>query len=140
LEDLTTGTAYRLVDNRGRSEPHEFLKLNSLSTGIREFIVNIIIKNSSDDESLHKQRTYLNKLNMVLVQILKQEWPHNWPDFIPSIVASSKANLSLCENNMAILKLLRCVFLGGWLISVAGTDPSTHPVSARRFSTSQRNR
>ncbi len=85
--------------------------LTPTRTGIREFIVNIIIKNSSDDEALHKQRTYLNKLNMVLVQILKQEWPHNWPDFIPSIVASSKANLSLCENNMAILKLLRCDLL-----------------------------
>ncbi|RCH87432.1 Karyopherin transporter, partial [Rhizopus stolonifer] len=43
---------------------------------------------------------------MVLVQILKQEWPHNWPSFIPEIIASSKTNLSLCENNMAILKLL----------------------------------
>lgn len=44
---------------------------------------------------------------MVLVQILKQEWPHNWPSFIPEIIASSKSNLALCENNMAILKLLR---------------------------------
>ena len=43
---------------------------------------------------------------MVLVQILKQEWPTGWPTFIPEIVASSKTNLSLCENNMIILKLL----------------------------------
>lgn len=41
-----------------------------------------------------------------LVQILKQEWPHNWPTFIPELVQSSKTNLSLCENNMVILKLL----------------------------------
>lgn len=39
-------------------------------------------------------------------QILKQEWPHNWPNFIPELVESSKTNLSLCENNMAVLKLL----------------------------------
>ena len=44
---------------------------------------------------------------MEIIQILKQEWPHNWPSFIPEIVASSKSNLSLCENNMVILKLLR---------------------------------
>lgn len=32
--------------------------------------------------------------------------PHNWPTFIPEIVQSSQANLSICENNMVILKLL----------------------------------
>ena len=73
---------------------------------IRYFIVNVIVKQSSDDTNLVKERTYINKLNMVLVQILKQEWPHNWPSFIPEIISSSKSNLALCENNMAILKLL----------------------------------
>ncbi|KAI9334595.1 CRM1 C terminal-domain-containing protein [Obelidium mucronatum] len=74
--------------------------------GIKNFIVGIIIKTSSDEASFDRQKLYLNKLNMVLVQILKQEWPHNWPNFIPEIVESSKTNLSLCENNMKILKLL----------------------------------
>ncbi|KAL2919489.1 Karyopherin transporter [Polyrhizophydium stewartii] len=74
--------------------------------GIKDFIVAIIIKTSSDETSLEKNRTLLGKLNIVLVQILKQDWPHNWPTFIPEIVASSKTNLALCENNMVILKLL----------------------------------
>jgi exportin-1 len=39
-------------------------------------------------------------------QILKQAWPKDWPSFIPEIVASSRTSLSLCENNMVILKLL----------------------------------
>ena len=43
---------------------------------------------------------------LLLHQILKQAWPNDWPSFIPEIVASSKTNLSLCENNMIILKLL----------------------------------
>ncbi|KAF1802666.1 CRM1 C terminal-domain-containing protein [Mucor lusitanicus] len=73
---------------------------------IRNFIVNVIVKVSSDEATLRKERTYINKLNMVLVQILKQDWPRKWPSFIPEIVASSKSNLTLCENNMAILKLL----------------------------------
>jgi len=111
-------------------------------SGIKNFIVNIIIKSTSDDITLRKEKTIIYKLDMVLVQvyplsnlfffivqyiqeqkkrpilnfpstfmeiiqILKQEWPHNWPSFIPEIVASSKSNLSLCENNMVILKLLR---------------------------------
>ena len=35
-----------------------------------------------------------------------QEWPHNWPSFISDIVNAGKANETLCENNMLILKLL----------------------------------
>ena len=75
--------------------------------GIKNFVVAIIIKTSSDEVSFDKNRTLLAKLNIVLVQILKHDWPANWPTFIPEIVASSKTNLALCENNMMILKLLR---------------------------------
>ncbi|KAJ3215232.1 Karyopherin transporter [Clydaea vesicula] len=74
--------------------------------GIRTFVVAQIIKVSSDDAAMEKNKTYLSKLNLVLVQILKQDWPANWPQFIPEIVQSSKSNLALCENNMVILKLL----------------------------------
>ncbi|OBZ75216.1 Exportin-1 [Grifola frondosa] len=74
--------------------------------GIRNFIVGITVKVASDEASMRRDKTYLNKLNLALVQILKQEWPHNWPTFITELVESSKTNLSLCENNMVILKLL----------------------------------
>lgn len=74
--------------------------------GIRNFVVNFIIQGSSTEESLRSQRTFLNKLNLVLVSILKQEWPHNWPTFINEIISSCHTNLSICENNMAILRLL----------------------------------
>jgi exportin-1 len=101
------------------------LKLRVIQ-GIRNFIVSIIVKVTSDEVSMRKERSYVNKLNLALVQvrgsikryseldrlpfvpqqILKQEWPHNWPTFIPELVESSKTNLTLCENNMVILKLL----------------------------------
>lgn len=45
----------------------------------------------------------------VFLQILKFEWPANWPAFIGDIVGASKTNESLCQNNMIILKLLRHV-------------------------------
>ena len=70
--------------------------------GIKQFIIQIIFKQAQEDNN----KLYLSKLNMVLVQILKQDWPLKWPDFITEIVTSSKQNLSLCENNMLILKLL----------------------------------
>ncbi|EME38538.1 hypothetical protein DOTSEDRAFT_75903 [Dothistroma septosporum NZE10] len=74
--------------------------------GIRNFVVNFIIQQSSTEESLRKERALLNKLNLVLVSILKQEWPHNWPTFINEIVSSCRSSLPICENNMAILRLL----------------------------------
>ncbi|KAH8117543.1 CRM1 C terminal-domain-containing protein [Phellopilus nigrolimitatus] len=74
--------------------------------GIRNFIVGVVVKVSSDEATMRKEKSYVNKLNLALVQILKQEWPHNWPNFIPELVESSKTNLSLCENNMVIMRLL----------------------------------
>lgn len=74
--------------------------------GIRNFVVNYIIEISTSEESLKTNRTLLNKLNLVLVSILKQEWPHNWPTFVNEIITSCRASLSICENNMAVLRLL----------------------------------
>ena len=50
--------------------------------GIKDFIVELIIQVSQDEEKSEKEKVYLHKLNMILVQILKQEWPKNWPTFI----------------------------------------------------------
>ena len=66
----------------------------------------LIIKNSSDAPTLDREKVYVNKLNLILIQILKYEWPKNWPTFISDIVGASKTNESLCQNNMEILKLL----------------------------------
>ncbi|XP_025103585.1 exportin-1-like [Pomacea canaliculata] len=74
--------------------------------GIKKYIVGLIIKTSSDPQLLEKEKVYVGKLNMILVQILKYEWPKNWPTFISDIVGASKTNESLCQNNMIILKLL----------------------------------
>jgi len=73
---------------------------------IKKYIVGLIIKNSSDDLTLNREKVYVNKLNVILIQILKYEWPKNWPTFISDIVGASKTNESVCQNNMEILKLL----------------------------------
>ncbi|KAL0831272.1 hypothetical protein ABMA28_002117 [Loxostege sticticalis] len=74
--------------------------------GIKKYIVGLIIKNSSDPATMENNKVYLKKLNMILIQVLKREWPHNWQTFISDIVGASKTNESLCQNNMVILKLL----------------------------------
>lgn len=74
--------------------------------GIRNFIVNLCVSWSNDDETFRTQKSLINKVNLTLVQILKQEWPANWPSFIPEIVGSSRSGPNVCENNMTILRLL----------------------------------
>jgi exportin-1 len=61
---------------------------------------------ASDEASMQRDRVLIAKLNLILVEILKHEWPHNWPTFISDLVGSSKTSEVLCENNMQILKLL----------------------------------
>lgn len=74
--------------------------------GIKKYVVSLIIKTSSEPATMEANKVYLNKLNIILVEILKREWPKNWESFIGDIVGASKTNESLCQNNMIILKLL----------------------------------
>ncbi|GMM38439.1 exportin [Saccharomycopsis crataegensis] len=74
--------------------------------GIRNFVVNMIIALCDDDQQFVSQKSLINKCDLVLVQILKKDWPADWPNFIPELVASSRAGFNVCENNMIILKLL----------------------------------
>ncbi|KAL0480336.1 exportin [Acrasis kona] len=74
--------------------------------GIKAFVIGTVIQCSKDEQLLKNQRVFMNKLNEVLVQIVKQEWPHNWANFITDIVDSSMNDENLCQNNMNILKLL----------------------------------
>ncbi|EIM90438.1 uncharacterized protein STEHIDRAFT_129260 [Stereum hirsutum FP-91666 SS1] len=90
----------KLINTRWKTLPEDQRQ------GVRNFVVGMTVKVASDEVTMRKEKTYINKLNLALVQILKQEWPHNWPTFIPELVESCKTNLSLCENNMIILKLL----------------------------------
>ena len=74
--------------------------------GIRNFVVGMIISMCQDDALFQSQKNLINKCDLTLVQILKQEWPQNWPNFIPELIGSSSSSVNVCENNMIILKLL----------------------------------
>lgn len=89
-----------LVQTRWKTLPREQCE------GIKGFIVDLVIKMSSENQTDPQVKTYLQKLNLVLVQIVKQEWPKHWPTFMTDIVGSSKANDNLCLNNMIVLRLL----------------------------------
>ncbi|KAG9133939.1 hypothetical protein Leryth_004637 [Lithospermum erythrorhizon] len=74
--------------------------------GMKNYISEVIVKLSSDEQSFRRERLYVSKLNIILVQILKHEWPARWRRFIPDLVAAAKASETICENCMVILKLL----------------------------------
>jgi len=74
--------------------------------GIKNYVVGKIINMSQDEATLIREKVFINKLNLTLVEILKKEWPHNWPTFVSDLVGSSRTSELLCENNMQILKLL----------------------------------
>lgn len=74
--------------------------------GIRTYLVQKIIAVAQDERALRAEASLVSKLNLTLVQVLKHEWPHNWPTFISDIVGSSRTSEVLCENNVAILRLL----------------------------------
>lgn len=74
--------------------------------GIKNYVVGKVISMSQEEATMNRERVFIGKLNLTLVEILKQEWPHNWPTFISDLVGSSKTSEILCENNMQILKLL----------------------------------
>uniref|UniRef100_F1KQU0 Exportin-1 n=1 Tax=Ascaris suum TaxID=6253 RepID=F1KQU0_ASCSU len=89
-----------LIQTRWKTLPREQCE------GIKSFIVELVIKISSDEITDPQMKTYLQKLNLVLVQIVKQEWPKHWPTFMTDIVGASKVNDNLCLNNMIVLRLL----------------------------------
>ncbi|XP_078432688.1 protein EXPORTIN 1A-like isoform X2 [Wolffia australiana] len=74
--------------------------------GIKNYISDVIVQLSSNEVSFRRERLYVNKLNIILVQVLKHEWPARWKSFIPDLVSAAKSSETICENCMAILKLL----------------------------------
>lgn len=43
--------------------------LTLYTTGIRNFVVGITVKVASDETTMRREKTYLNKLNLALVQV-----------------------------------------------------------------------
>jgi len=74
--------------------------------GIKNYTIQAVLKLSQSDGSLKNQKFIISKLNLVLIQILKQEWPQNWGSFIQDLVDASRKSETVCENNMLIFKLL----------------------------------
>lgn len=111
----------KILDASESSEPSKFFALQVLESlikyrwktlptetreSIKLYVQNKAILLSSSAESLARERTFLSKLNLILVRIVAQEWPSRWRTLITDIVNASKTSPTLCENNLNILRLL----------------------------------
>eukprot|EP00803_Ostreobium_quekettii_P010458 evm.model.scf_31.9 EVM.evm.TU.scf_31.9 scf_31:180059-191953(+) len=74
--------------------------------GIKNFVSAVIIKLCKDDATYRSQKMIMSKLNLILVQILKHDWPHQWRSFLPELVGASRTSETLCENSMHVLRML----------------------------------
>ena len=75
---------------------------------LRNFLVSLLLKFVMDNNFFGNQQNHfvINKLNIIIVLIAKNEWTTSWPNFISELCNSSKSNANLCENNMKMLILL----------------------------------
>ena len=71
-------------------------------------MVTLLIKFVVDNNFFSNSQNHfvINKLNLVIVIIAKNEWTTSWPNFISELCNSSKTDANLCENNMKLLILL----------------------------------
>ncbi len=74
--------------------------------GLRNFLVDLLIKYVTDDNSFVSNNHFISKLNWLIVLIAQNEWTSDWQNFMSEICTSSRTNQNLCENNMKILQLL----------------------------------
>ena len=81
---------------------------NDSKVNLRNFLVGLLIKFVLDKNFYENNANHflINKLNIVIVIIAKNEWTTTWPNFISELCSSSKSDANLCENNMKLLILL----------------------------------
>ena len=73
---------------------------------IRNFILESIINWCLIENPVGHVRLCINKMNSVLVEIVKREWRTTWKTALSDIINSSYRNENICANNLKILKEL----------------------------------
>ena len=74
----------------------------------RNFLIKLLLKFVLDKNFYGNKSNHflINKLNLLIVMIAKNEWTTTWTNFISELCSSSKSDPNLCENNMELLILL----------------------------------
>ena len=76
---------------------------------LRDFIsqfINNITSTPSETLSRENRQILARYANLVLLNILKYDWPDNWPNFIPDILEASNSSPDMCANTFVLLQSL----------------------------------
>ncbi|KAG0419066.1 Exportin-1 [Dictyocoela roeselum] len=68
--------------------------------GMKAYFISLIVGSCGGDDIV------LKKLDQILIQVLKKEWPDRWPGFIDEIIAASQSQIDICANTLVIFRLL----------------------------------
>lgn len=80
---------------------------NTFTDEHKESFKNYIIQQILHRSKEQNKNEILEKFNIILVEILKRDWPIKWPRFIPDIInASQTSGMDVCTNSLLILKRL----------------------------------
>ncbi|KAI5171829.1 exportin-1 [Pancytospora epiphaga] len=73
---------------------------DEMKVGLRQYVFTTVVERSAGEADI-----ILNKLDSVLIEIAKREWPHKWNTFITDLIAVSKStSMSIASNTLKILQ------------------------------------
>ncbi|KAI5191815.1 exportin-1 [Nematocida sp. AWRm77] len=73
---------------------------------VREYVVETILQYAVEESSKPEGEQLLKRLNLILIEIIKREWPAKWPTLIPDLLAASKGECLVCKNTFELLGTL----------------------------------
>lgn len=95
---LALSVLNKLVNTRWRSLPEE------QKMGIRNFVIGMVLTMCQNSDSYN--RSLIEKADVLIVQMFKQDSMTKWPTFIDELIQSAQHSLSICANNLNILRIL----------------------------------
>lgn len=90
--------------------------------GIRSYIENFMSSLLNDENMNSTKKTYLYKINSILVEVIKKELTHNWKTALSDLSKSALKSQKFCENVLLILKELSIEIFDFWKNSITSQE------------------
>ena len=75
-------------------------------SSLKRFIIRLILDLADNTSGNQQAKSLLTKLNLVLIEVLKHDWPKNWPTFMKELLGSSQKTPGTMKNCANVLRLI----------------------------------